>query len=394
LGIISSFQLLHISHHFNSGLCLRILCLKVDNESNCNDDQDSKNYSNDGCGCWITRWTWSCQRNSYRAIGWLLRSSLLALSLFILLRLCLLLRVTIIFLNNGLFCLLSWRLQVWYHEFGVLFIKFANDSVIASWCNVIRRLLCNDILEQFVMSFFNWHHSCNNIPIYRLSAWWRCYRSWVNESVAGVEIVNQLSVVNLCNDRILVCISERRLDKFVPVHAIEESINDINLLRCYTFVVVFGIENYSKCGSNKSSFDLRRIMNCVHFKIESLAINCVLGFSMEMELYWLEFIVCSKGFLCIFGGEVWLGRVHLNRCIRSFICYFRILDILIILHVFISFNFIKFGVRKINWTLVFSPTKILCTSTQIEAWPIGTICLVVPSVFISGFNAFCDVSKS
>lgn len=212
------------------------------------------------------------------------------------------------------------------------------------------------------MPFFYWHHCCYHIPIDELCAWWRGHRSFVDPSVASIKMVDQFSIINLWNNRIYVLVRSRRLRKLIPFHIIEESIDDFDLIGGYTIVVVFSIEDNSKSGRYHSTFDFWRVVDCMHFEIISFAVNGVFRSSVEMKLDGLELLASSKGLLRKHGGKVGCIRRHLDRSMLV-IFHFGIHNVLIVLDVSISFYLFKFTVRKINWTLVFCPAKILCIAT-------------------------------
>ena len=165
-------------------------------------------------------------------------------------------------------------------------------------------------LESIEMMLLDWVNGGKNVPVNVFSTWWGRNRSLVDPSVFEISHFHDGSV----RDNIDFWLRSSGC----PLHGVEESINDSDLVFGHALVIVVDIEYEAHGGGNEVSTSISRsrlaiwYMDGVHLKIVSLSVDGVLGSSMHVELESIPGHSCAEHGGCQLRSEG-VGAVDFGR---------------------------------------------------------------------------------
>lgn len=129
-----------------------------------------------------------------------------------------------------------------------------------------------------------------NIPVNMMVTGWCSQWSFVYPSVLSVEDTEKLAISHLAD------LCRFTMPRSSKIEAVKEMVNLGDFSCGNAHVIVNWIKNNSECWGHESCVVclllFPRQMNGVHFKGIPLTINCMLGFSMELEL--CSFKLCAN----------------------------------------------------------------------------------------------------
>lgn len=138
----------------------------------------------------------------------------------------------------------------------------------------------------------------NHIPEDLLGAWWRRQGSRVDKALLGLGDLHELAIIDVVEidfeDRVAGC---GFVDaELVPSQAVEEIINDIDLVLRDARIVPLRVENEAHDRAEVAVLfhTVLRQVNRVHFEVKALSVDGVLGFGVEVELSHLKDLFLVK----------------------------------------------------------------------------------------------------